>query len=116
MTKTERISKTLKFLERNGYALHATSPRRGIDLIVFKPSDPDTAIFVAVMPLKSRSFPMQPFRSRAGEARFNSLATGACKWIEEVGWKGNVRFDSVLIHDANGLIDHIANAGRKELR
>ena len=116
MNKSERISKALKFLERNGYVLHATSPKRGVDLIVFKGNDPDTAIFVAVMPLKSKAFPMQPFRSKQGQSRFLSLMSGACKWIGEVEWKGNIRFDTVIVHDTNGLIDHIENAGRKELR
>lgn len=116
MKKNERIQKSLKFLERNGYVLHATSPKRGIDLIVFKGGDPDTAIFVAVMPLKSKSFPMQPFKNKQGELRYQSLMSGASKWIDDVDWKGKIRFDTVIVHDTNGLIDHIENAGRKELR
>lgn len=55
MNKAERISKALKFLERNGYVLHATSPKRGIDLIVFKDNDPNTAIFVAEVRLGHRA-------------------------------------------------------------
>ena len=116
MNKNERIQKALKFLERNGYVLHATSPKRGVDLIVFKDNAPDTAIFVAVMPLKSKAFPMQPFRSKQGELRYHSLMLGASKWIDDVDWKGKTRFDTVTVHDTNGLIDHIENAGRKELR
>lgn len=116
MNKAERISKALKFLERNGYVLHATSPKRGIDLIVFKGNDPNTAIFVAVMPLKSKAFPMQPFKGKQGELRYHSLMSGASKWIGEVEWKGNIRFDTVTVHDTNGLIDHIENAIRAEGR
>lgn len=116
MNKAERISKALKFLERNGYVLHATSPKRGIDLIVFKENDPTTAIFVAVMPLKSRAFPMQPFKGKQGKLRYHSLTSGASKWIDDVDWKGKIRLDTVTVHDTNGLIDHIENAGRKELR
>ena len=116
MNKQERIAKAIKHLERSGYILHATSPKRGIDLIVFKNGDDDTAIFVAVMPLKAKSFPMQPFKSEKGKARFKSLMAGACNWIGEVEWKGNVRFDSVIVQETSGLIDHVEDAGRKELR
>jgi len=116
MTQKERISIATDFLERNGYVLHATSPKRGIDLIVFKGNNPNTAIFVAVMPLKSKAFPMQPFKGKQGELRYHSLMSGASKWIDDVDWKGKIRFDSVIVHDTNGLIDHIEHAGRKELR
>lgn len=116
MNKNERIQKALKFLERSGYLIHATSPKRGIDLIVSKGNDPNTAIFVAVMPLKSKAFPMQPFKGKQGELRYHSLMSGASKWIDEVDWKGKIRFDTVTVHDTNGLIDHIEHAGRKELR
>lgn len=54
--------------------------------------------------------------SKHGKSRFLSLMSGACKWIGEVEWKGNIRFDSVIVHDTKGLIDHIENAGRKGLR
>ena len=116
MNKAERISKALKFLERKGYRLGFTSPKRGVDLLLFHDSAPKTVIFVAVMPLKGKAFPMQPFGKTVERMRrFKSLVAGSKMWFNEVGWTSNARYDAVTISD-NEQIDHIENAGRKELR
>lgn len=116
MTKAQRIQKALKFLEANGYRLGFTSPKRGVDLLLFHDAAPNTVVFVAVMPLIGKSFPMQPFKqTEKGKQRFRSLVNGSRLWFKEVGWTSKARYDSVIVSD-NGAIDHIENAGRKELR
>lgn len=116
MTKDERIQKALKFLTANGYRLGFTSPKRGVDLLLFHDSAPNTVIFVAVMPLTGKSFPMQPFsNTEKGKRRFRSLVNGSKMWFKEVGWTSKARYDSVIVSD-DGTIDHIENAGRKALR
>lgn len=116
MTKDERIQKALKFLTANGYRLGFTSPKRGVDLLLFHDAAPNTVVFVAVMPLDGKSFPMQPFKqTEKGKRRFSSLVNGSRMWFKEVGWTSKARYDSVIVAD-NGTIDHIVDAGRKALR
>lgn len=116
MNKDERIQKALTFLQANGYRLGFTSPKRGVDLLLFHDDAPNTVVFVAVTPLDGKSFPMQPFAKTAKRMRrFRSLVTGSRLWFKEVGWTSNARYDSVVVAD-NGTIDHIENAGRKGLR
>ena len=116
MTKGKRILTALKFLNANGYRLGYISPKRGVDLLLFHDSAPNTVIFVAVMPLTGKSFPMQPFsNTEKGKRRFLSLVNGSKMWFKGVGWTSKARYDSVIVSD-NGMIDHIENAGRKALR
>lgn len=115
MTKDERIQNALAFLSGKGYRLGFTSPKRGVDLLLFHDSAPNTVVFVAVMPLDGKSFPMQPFAKTAKRMRrFRSLVTGSRLWFKEVGWTSNARYDAVVVAD-NGTMDHVEDAGRKEL-
>ena len=99
MDKKPLIDKATKMLDKLGYTLAFTLPKRGVDLIVFEKGKPNTAIFVAVMDGdKVRSIPMQGLgKSKKALARAAALRRGADLWILETGWKGSYRFDAVWV-------------------
>ena len=114
MDKLEKIGRAEAYFKKMGYALGFTSPKRGVDLIVFPREEGGkggaTAVFVACMETK-RYFPLNPFGgTKTRMTRFEALSKGAKAWIDEVGWQGKVRYDSVTFNQ-DGALDHIENAG-----
>lgn len=107
------IDKAARYYKNKGYAIGFTSPKRGVDLIVFEKGKPNDAIFVGVMDGdKVRSIPLQGFgNSQKAKTRAASLKRGAVKWIDEVEWKGVKRFDAVWVSTETtpACISHIAN-------
>lgn len=98
-TSKELIALAKTYFAHKGYAIGFTSPKRGVDLIVFKKDDGNTAIFVVVMDGdKFHSIPKQGLgTSKKNHARSLALLDGAISWIKEMDWKGDIQFDSLLI-------------------
>jgi len=114
MKLRERIELAKAYFKKMGYVITYTSPKRGVDLIVFPREDGGkgwaTAVFVACMETK-RNFPLNPFGgTKTRMTRFEALSKGAKAWIDEVGWQGKVRYDSVTFN-SEGALDHMENAG-----
>lgn len=103
MNRKDRISLAADYLSRRGYTVEAT-PNRGIDLLA-RDKGGITA-FVAVSPLRTRHFPLRPFKgSKTRLRRFHSLTAGINKWIVKNPYKGIIRLDSVYVAD-DGRLDH----------
>lgn len=118
MTKKELIQRAVVYFNRQGYSVILPTRCNGLDLVVESPARPKTIVFVAVMPLKGKYFHLQPFGiTKTRKARFDSLVNGAMAWTAKnvIGKAEKCEFDAVTIRD-DGTIDHVENAGRKELR
>ena len=116
MNRKDRIARAAAYLTRNGYNLAFTSPKRGVDLIVFPKEDPDTAVFVAVLDGgNSKTVPHNPFLgTKKRELRRDSFMKGSMAWMREVEWKGKCRPDAVTFLN-DGTLDHCESGANYQL-
>lgn len=116
MNRKERIARAAAYLTRNGYNLAFTSPKRGLDLIVFPEDDPDTAIFVAVLDGgNSKTALHNPFLgTKKRELRRDSFMKGTMAWMRETEWKGKGRPDAVTVFN-DGTIYHFISGANYQL-
>ena len=106
MNRSDRIKAAVAYLNRHGYTIEE-NPTRGVDIVAFHPSNPKQAVFIAVIPVKGMSIPMQPFKSKAGNLRFVSIKSGAARWMKAHKWTDAYRIDAVSVREQDGVVDHI---------
>jgi putative endonuclease len=97
------------FLLNNGYDILATNWRQGraeLDIIAY---DQNILVFIEV---KTRTTDLQPERSVTYKKQ-KLIISAAARYIETIGWDGDLRFDIIAIIHKNGdtfSIEHFKDA------